>query len=152
MNENFYTNVQVLGDNILFRGVVDGKRRTEKIPYQPTVFVPTDSPSKHKTLDGTPVGSMKPGGIKETRDFFRQYKEVSNFPIYGNRNFHYCYISDEYRGDIGYDRDLISIINIDIETDTTDGFPDPEIAQSPVTTITLKHNEIYWCLAMPVIV
>jgi DNA polymerase elongation subunit (family B) len=144
MNENFYTNVQVLGDNILFRGVVDGKRRTEKIPYQPTVFVPTDSPSKHKTLDGTPVGSMKPGGIKETRDFFRQYKEVSNFPIYGNRNFHYCYISDEYRGDIGYDRDLISIINIDIETDTTDGFPDPEIAQSPVTTITLKHNEIYW--------
>jgi DNA polymerase elongation subunit (family B) len=142
--QNFYTNVQVMGDHILFRGVVEGKRRTERIPYQPTVFVPTDKPSKYKTLDGNNVGTMKPGGIKETRDFLRQYKDVGNFPIYGNHNFHYCYISDEYRGEIVHDKDLISIINIDIETDTVDGFPDPEIAQSPVTTITMKHNDIYW--------
>ena len=71
--KKFYTNVQCVGDYILFRGIVDGKRRQEKIGYRPTLFVPTNKDSKYKTLDGRLVGSVRPGSIRATRDFVKNY-------------------------------------------------------------------------------
>jgi len=142
--KNFYTNVQCVGDNIMFRGVVDGKRRSDKIEYYPTVFVPTNKETKYSTLEGKKVGAVNPGSIKETRNFIKKYKGVSGFEIYGNDNFQYCYIGDIYGNGLEYDKDLISIIYLDIEVDSKNGFPDPDVASEEITAITIKHNDVFW--------
>ena len=49
MQDSFYTNVAVRGDNILYRGYKDGKRVQHKVPYQPTVYLLTQ-----KTPTGKP--------------------------------------------------------------------------------------------------
>ena len=144
--KNFYTNVQCVGNNIFFRGVVNGKRRSDKLEYYPTVFVPTSNESKYRTLDGVKVDSLKPGTVQDTRQFIRRYQDADNFTIYGNHNFQYCWIGDQYRDDIDYDRDLMSIVYLDIEVDSQNGFPDPEIGSEEITAITIKHKDIFWVL------
>ncbi len=149
MSDNFYTNVQVIYNNILFRGIVDGKRVSWKEPYEPTIFVPTTKPSKYKLLDGTAVDTMKVGTVRETRDFIDSYKDVENFKIYGNQNYQYCYIADKYTEDIVYDKAKLSIVNIDIETDTEFRFPDPETATEKILSITIIRDGQTWVLGMP---
>lgn len=144
--KNFYTNVQCVGNNIFFRGIVNGKRRKDKLEYYPTVFVPTSNESKYRTLDGVKVDSLKPGTVQDTRQFIRRYQDADNFTIYGNHNFQYCWIGDQYRDDIDYDRDLMSIVYLDIEVDSQNGFPDPEIGSEEITAITIKHKDIFWVL------
>jgi len=144
--KNFYTNVQCIGDNIFFRGIINGKRRKDKLEYYPTVFIPTNTESKYKTLDGVSVGSIKPGTVQDTRQFIRRYKDANNFTVYGNHNFQYCWIGDQYSDDIEYDRDLISIVYLDIEVDSQNGFPDPEVGSEEITAITIKHKDIFWVL------
>ena len=128
----------------MFRGVVNGKRRSERVEYHPTVFVPTNKESNYQTLEGNFVDTLKPGSIQDTRQFIGKYRDVPNFDIYGNDNFQYCWIGDQYRDDIDYDRDLINIIYLDIEVYSGNGFPNPEIASEEVTAITIKHKDIYW--------
>jgi len=144
MNGNFYTNVQCVGNNILFRGIVNGQRRSDRLEYYPTVFVPTNKETKYQTLDGIKVGSLKPGTVQDTRQFIKQYKDTDNFTVYGNHNFQYCWIGDQYNDDVEYDRDLISIIYLDIEVDSQNGFPDPEVGSEVITAITIKHKDIFW--------
>ena len=38
----FYTNVEVWGGKILYRGVQDGRRVNQRIDYNPTLFVLSD--------------------------------------------------------------------------------------------------------------
>ena len=86
----FYTNVQVAGNNLLVREYDKGTRKQYKLPYQPTLFVPSNKPTKHKTLDGKYVAPIKPGGIRETRDWVKQYADVEGFQISGYQNYTYC--------------------------------------------------------------
>ena len=77
----FYTNVHQIGDHILVRGYEDGKRFDDRIEYHPTLFVPTRDKSEYKSIDGKYLAPIKPGTIKETRDFIRRYDGVDNFEI-----------------------------------------------------------------------
>ena len=52
MSSNFYTNVQLIGNQFLIRGVEDGKRYETKRNFSPTLFIPTKKQSKYKTLNG----------------------------------------------------------------------------------------------------
>ena len=107
---SFYTNVKVVGDQVYLRYVDDnGKRDKTKEKYSPTVFLPVKEESKYKTLDGKNVKPLKPGKIRDARDFFHKYKDVSNYDVYGNDNFAFCFIGDEYSEDIDYDMDKIVI-------------------------------------------
>ena len=50
---SFYTNVSVLGNNILFRGISnEGKRFKDRVEYHPTLFIPTKEETKFRTLEG----------------------------------------------------------------------------------------------------
>ncbi len=139
----FYTNVVMSGDYLLVRGVDDrGKRYKDRVRYSPTHFVPSKNfDSKYRTLDGLPVESVQPGSIKDCRRFADRYDGVDNFQIYGNSNYNYCYISDEYPNDVVYDKDSLVIVNIDIEVDSRNGFPEPEHASETVVSITSKTND-----------
>ena len=138
--KNFYTNVEVWGGKILYRGVQDGRRVRNRVDYHPTLFVASDKPTKYKTIYGEYVGPAKPGSIRDCRDFVKQYEEVENFKIYGNQRYQYCFIADEHSGTVDWDVSLIKVANIDIEVGSENGFPEPETASEPLTAITVKMD------------
>jgi len=137
---SFYTNVQTIGNSILFRGVSEnGKRFKDRIEYHPTLYIPTKEETKFRTLEGNPVGEIQPGTMKECREFIAKYKEVGNFDIYGNDKFEFSFIAEHFPEEhIDYDMSQIKIAYIDIEVGSENGFPSVENATEVVSAITLK--------------
>ena len=87
MSKRFYTDVLTRGNSILYRGYdEDGEQIKERVDYNPSYFVPTHKESKFKTLDGTHVEKIRAGSIRESMDFFKQYKDVKGMEIYGDIN------------------------------------------------------------------
>ena len=146
MKTDFYTNVSVLGNNILYRGVRDGKRVRGKIEYRPTLYVPSKKPTEYRTLHGDYVDTVRPGGLRDCREFVDKYKDVKGFTIYGNTNYQYAFISDAHQDDIDWNIEKINIAFLDIEVASENGFPDPSIASEEVTAITIKLDGRYYAL------
>ena len=134
----FYTNIHTRGNYVHFRGFKDGKRVNQKIPFQPTLYVRSGKPSEFKSLWGENLEKIKFSTIKEAREFVDQYKEVSNFPIFGNKNYSYQFISKMFPDVIEFDTSLMKIVTIDIETTTEYGFPDSRDAQEQIILITVQ--------------
>jgi DNA polymerase elongation subunit (family B) len=134
----FYTNVQVLGNNILYRGYEHGERITRKEEFSPTLFVSANSETEYKTLDEKYVQPIKFGDINEARDFLKKYEDVDNFQIYGNERFLYQYIANNFPDEVDYDINKLHLMTIDIETTAEYGFPDVENAQESILCITVK--------------
>ena len=135
----FYTNVFARGNYVYFRGFKDGKRVNQKIPFQPTFYVRSPKETGFKTLWGENLDKVKFSSINEAKDFVKQYKDVSNFPIYGNYNYAYQFISKLFPETIEFDISLMNILTIDIETTTEYGFPDVRNAQEQVILISAQN-------------
>ena len=135
----FYTSVHPIGDRIFIRGVENGKRYQRKLNFNPTLYVTSKKPSKWKTLEGTFVDEVQPGSIKDTREFIKRYEGVQGFDVYGNSNYAYQYISDNYSHDVNWDMEQIKVFTIDIETSTENGFPDIKSANEEILLITVKE-------------
>jgi DNA polymerase elongation subunit (family B) len=135
----FYTSVHPIGDRIFIRGVENGKRYQRKLDFSPTLYVTSKKPSKWKTLEGSFVDEVNPGSIKDTREFIKRYDGVQGFDVYGNSNYAYQYISDNYSHDVNWDMEQIKVFTIDIETATENGFPDIRAANEEVLLITVKE-------------
>ena len=137
----FYTNVYLRGNKIYTRGFQGGKRFKEEEFYQPYIFeyVPGQL-SKYKTLDGRSVKRMNFRSIKDCRDYIKQMDGVRGKEMFGLTHYQYTYINDEFSGEVEYDPSLISIVSIDIETPTDQGFPDPTVADVPISNITISKN------------
>ena len=135
----FYTSVHPIGDRIFIRGVENGKRYQRKLDFNPTLYVTSKKPSKWKTLEGTFVDEVQPGSIKDTREFIKRYEGVQGFDVYGNSNYAYQYISDNYSHDVNWDMEQIKVFTIDIETSTENGFPDIKSANEEILLITVKE-------------
>ena len=136
----FYTNVQMVGDQMLVRGYENGKRYMNREVFNPTLFVSSKNKrSKYQTLEGEFVEPVRPGTIRETRDFMKKYDNVDGFNIFGFERFIYQYISDNYPEEqIEFDMSKINLITIDIETKTEYGFPDVESASEELLLITIQ--------------
>ena len=132
---NYYTNVASVGNNILFRGIKNGRRVKLKIGYSPTLFLPSKKPTQFKSLEGEYLEPMKFENIREARDFVKRYDEVSNFKIYGQTRYEYAFIADENKGMVDWNMDDISVAICDIEVGSENGFPDPYQANEPITAI-----------------
>ena len=135
----FYTNVQLVGDNFLVRGVENGKHFATREKFYPTLFVSSKKKTKYKTLEGEYVESVEPGTVRECREFIKKYEAVENFKIYGNDRYIYQYISDNYPEDeIKFDTRHIKITTIDIEVASENGFPDVESAAEEILLISIQ--------------
>ena len=136
----FYTNVQMVGDNFLVRGYEDGKHFATREKFYPTLFV--ESPKKkthYKTLNGKHVAPVKPGTVRETREFIKKYEPVPGFDVYGNERFIYQYISEKYPADeLKFDINKIKLVTIDIEVKSEQGFPDVESAAEEILLISIQ--------------
>ena len=139
--KSFYTNVQVYGSKILFRGIDNGRKVRLKADYHPTLFVSSPKPTKFTTVTGEYVSEINPGTIRDCRDFVKQYEDIDNFKLYGMQRYEYCFISDRFPDEVDWDKKLINICNIDIEVGSENGFPEPAEANETVTAITYKMGD-----------
>ena len=138
---NFYTSVNRYGNNILYRGFEDGKRIDKKIPYMPTLFIPTNKETGWNTLQNNPVQPVTFDTMRDARDFIKKYEGVDNFPVYGTTNYVNQFLTDRFPGEIKFDRDKVNVTSLDIEVHSEDGFPFVANAAHPVTAITMKSNQ-----------
>lgn len=140
--KRYYTNVQSIGNHILYRGVDRGKKVKLRIAYEPKLYVPAKKKTQFKSVKGDYLEEIKFESIREARDFLNQYKDVDGFEIHGNNRFEYCFIADEHpEEEIEWKLDEISIANIDIEVGSENGFPEPATANEPITAITVHLSD-----------
>jgi DNA polymerase elongation subunit (family B) len=137
---SFYTYAKHYGNSILFRGIENGKRVSGKRDFKPTMFVKSDKPSKYKSMYGESVSPIQFDSNKEAAEFAERYKEVSNFPIYGQTNWNYQFLTEKYPNDIEWDINQIKIFSVDIETTVENGFPDVFNPLEKILLITLQDN------------
>ena len=138
---NFYTNVQSLGGKILYRGVKDGKRIKLKIDYEPQLYLPARKGNgTHKSLDGIDLVPKRFDGIREARDYVKQFEDVAGgTKIYGNTRFEYAFIAEQHPEMVDWDVDKVSVGVVDIEVGSENGFPDPYLANEPITAIAITY-------------
>jgi DNA polymerase elongation subunit (family B) len=135
----FYTNVQLIGNQFLVRGVENGKRFETRDEFFPTLFVKTKKDSKYRTLSGEAVEPINPGTVKDCREFYKKYDEIDGFEIYGNDRYIYQYISEKYPEDeIKFDISKIKLVTLDIEVASEQGFPDVESCSEEILAITIQ--------------
>ena len=125
---------------MLVRGYDNGRHFEDRVEFRPTFFVPSKRKrSKWKTLDGQLVDPIKPGTIKDCREFIDKYSQVQNFNIYGNERYVHQYISENYPEDeIKFDLNKIKLVTIDIEVAAENGFPDVFNVAEELLLITVQ--------------
>jgi len=135
----FYTNVQLVGNNFLVRGYENGKHFMTRETFSPTLFVPSKRKTKYKTLTGDPVEPIKPGLVRDCREFIKKYDGVQNFDVYGNDRYIYQYISEMYpEPEVKFDISKIKLTTLDIEVKSENGFPDVESAAEEILLISIQ--------------
>ena len=139
---NFYTNVLQYGNSILVREVRDGERTTRRVKYEPTLFdlFHGREETGYKTLDGKSVMPHPFESIKDAKQWVSD-RENQKEIIYGNTQYPYCWIADEYPNQINWDLDQMLMYTIDIEVECENGFPKPEDAAEPMLSITIKNHQ-----------
>ena len=139
MSLNFYTNVQLIGNDFLVRGYENGRPVQYREKFQPTLFVKSNRESQWKTLEGENVEPIQPGSVRDCRDFYKKYDGVDGFKIYGNDRYLYQYISEKYpQNEIKWDISKIQLVTIDIEVKSESGFPSPDSCAEEMLTISIQ--------------
>jgi len=137
---NFYTNVIQWGNQLLIREVKNGQRTNSKVRYSPTLFSPVNKETGYKTLDGSHVLPTQFHNISDAKEWIESHKSQPEL-VYGNTQYPYCWIADEYPKQIEWDIDSLLIVTIDIEVKCENGFPDPKAANEEMLAITVKNHQ-----------
>ena len=137
---DFYTNVLQWGNQLLVREIKDGRRINSKVMYAPTLFSPVQKETGYKTLDGSHVLPTQFYNIKSAKEWVESHKSQPEL-VYGNTQYPYCYIADEYKGMVNWDMDQILIVTIDIEVQCENGFPNVRDAEEEMLSITVKNHQ-----------
>ena len=136
---NFYTNVQLVSNKVLYRGYENGEPVMYRDDMNPVLFVKSQKETKFKTLDGKYVKPIEFLTPREAREFIKKYSEIEDFDIYGYERFLYQYIADRFpQEEIKFDMSVMNIITLDIEVECENGFPDVESASESILCITIK--------------
>ena len=136
----FYTSVIQYGNRILFRGVDEGYHAQAKIPFAPKLFVKKKSNSSYLSVFGDTLEPIEFVDINDAKEFIKKYSDVENFEIFGNKNFAYQYITENYSGEVQFDISNIRIYSIDIETSSEYGFPRANNPVESVLLITIQNS------------
>jgi DNA polymerase elongation subunit (family B) len=141
----FYTNVARYGNSLLYRGYKNGHRFEDRIKFGPTLYQ-KDINGTAYALDGTRVSPKLFDKMSQVKEYEQQYGGINAKELYGNKNYVVQYLQEKFPDNIEFDRDRINVSTIDIEVASDDGFPEPEFAEYPVISITIKNNidDIYY--------
>jgi DNA polymerase elongation subunit (family B) len=130
------------GNYVVVRGYNHGERFTDRIEYSPTLFVPAKTMTDWQAIDKRFLEPIQFGEIKEARNFVSNYSEVDGFQIFGSTLYDYVYVHQNFTQD--YDTEFVKVVNIDIEVGSEEGFPDPQLANQPITAITCSIDGAYY--------
>ena len=142
---HYYTNIKRYKDFILARGVKNGEKYIKRLKYEPTLYIPTNKPTAHKSIAGEYLQSKKFKSPSDARHWKKQY-DNTGIDIHGLEQWEYTYIAETYPSEIDFDIKNINILNIDIECECENGFPEPTEAEERVNAITMKlfgHKETH---------
>jgi len=145
----FYTNVQLAGNVILYRGYENGQPVQSRAHFSPTLFVSSNKEEKYKTLEGDNVRPVKFESAREAREFIAQYESVEGFKVHGYERFVYQFIAQEFPNEVDYNINQMKIYAMDIEVQCENGFPNVEEAAEEMLSITIKDmvTKKYYCWA-----
>jgi len=135
---SFYTNVQMVGDNLLYLGYENGERIQRKFKFSPTLFVVTDKKTNWKTLDGRYAKPVQFNSIREARDFREKYRDIENFEVHGYDRYLYQFISKEFPKEVDYDLKSLKVTSLDIEVACENGFPNVQECSQSLLSITVQ--------------
>ena len=138
---HFYTNLCLLGDQILYRGYEGGAPVQYREKSQPVLYLVPEAqskPSKYKTLDGRNAFPKHCDGAREARDLLKQYENAAGLEVHGYERFVYQHIAQKFPDELDYDMSKMKIFTIDIEVACENGFPDVEACQEEMLCITIK--------------
>ena len=139
---NFYTNVTRYGNSLLYMGYKGGQRVKQRIPFKPKLYISTSKPKTgYQTLDNILVEPIEFDSMKDATDFVKRYEHVDDFTVYGMNNYVSQFIAQKYPEEIKFNREDISVTTIDIECQSDQGFPEPHLAEWPITAITIKNSK-----------
>ena len=146
---SFYTNIQLAGDTILYRGYEDGQPVSYRTNFSPTLYVLSRKREEFKTLDGKNVSPVTFQNAREARDFIKQYDGVEGFEVHGYERFVYQFIRREFPDEVDYNISQMKIFAMDIEVQCENGFPNVEEAAEEMLSITIKDmvTKQYYCWA-----
>jgi DNA polymerase elongation subunit (family B) len=118
---------------------MDGKRVKQRIDYSPSLYIRSKT-GQYKTLDGKTLDRKRFDDINGAREYIKDFKDVSGAPkIYGNNRYEYAFIGEQHKQMVEWDQDKVVIAVVDIEVGSENGFPDPYLANEPITAICLKY-------------
>ena len=141
----FYTNVLRVGNNILYRGYENGEQIKTRVPFRPKLYKSGSGPSEWKTLEGDPVVEKEYDSMTEAAEAVKKTSNISNVTLYGQTNYAAQFISTFWPDDIKFDREMVRVLNVDIEVASDEGFPEPKEAKYPVISIAIRKNDgNYW--------
>ena len=137
----FYTNLCLLGNDILYRGYENGQPVQYREKSQPVMYLVPDAqkkPSKYKTLDGRKAYPKQFDGARDAREFLKQYENAAGLEVHGYERYLYQHISKKFPSEVDYDMTKMKIYTIDIEVACENGFPDVEASAEEMLCITIK--------------
>jgi hypothetical protein len=136
----FYTNFYLDRGKLHVRGYAMGLPFAKTVKVKPYLFVKSPKGGEYKTIRGEPCMRMDFDSMWDAREFTKKYEGMENFEIFGSQLHGYVAINDMFPGNVEFDPSLISIVTIDIEVESSDGFPDPKKADKLITSITLRKK------------
>ena len=138
---SFYTNVNLIGNNLLYIGYENGQRIQRKFKFSPTLYVVSNQITEYKTLDGRYAKPIRFDTVGQARDFKDKYKDVENFEVHGYDRFLYQYISEEFSNEVEYDLKTLKITSLDIEVACENGFPNVRECAEQLLAITVQDYQ-----------
>jgi len=144
----FWTNVSLQRNDLIVRGYENGMEYQNRIPVKPHLYV--DDPSGQsdwRTIEGKPVIKKEFNDVRDIMQFRQKYENLPGFNMYGLQTskswyyIYYDYLQDTYPNEVKYDASLLSVANIDIEVAADEGFPDPALAEKPITAIAVQTGK-----------
>lgn len=135
----FWTHVGRDRNEILLRGVDNGRRIKRRVRYRPTLYAPAErtSPTSLVDVHGRPVEPEVFDSMWEATEAVRERPGHYR----GYDKWVYTFIAEEYPGRVEYDPSRILVGYIDIETMADSGMPDISVADREVTAITYKVGD-----------
>lgn len=134
---NFYTNATRYKNDILYRGVENGKRVFYRDKFQPTLYQRNPASDFNlKTMDGIRVSPIMFDSMGSASAYLKKYQTDDGL-VHGNTNYISQYLNEKFpEAEISYDFDQICTAYTDIETTCEGGFPDVDNPVEQITVIT----------------
>lgn len=140
-----YTDVTTCGNDLLVRGYDEaGRRYQERVKYRPFLFtIGGEDGTQYKTIRGESVERIDFPTMASARNYVKHNGLM--LPIYGMTNFAYPYIWETF-GKITKIPEHIRTAFLDIEVGSDSGFPHPETALHPITSVCIGIRGKYYIL------